>query len=254
MQIMHDMALTLLLLLLIPSCLASQNCSIDVEWKSWSPSVRIFAARRFLEPVVAAEMVQIAEAQGLEPDASAPPYALVDADEHPVVRDIMRRVAGELLGMPLEAVATPTDARDKASRKREGGDEPFRQQMRVRRTRSSDAHFYKTGSGNAGFFARHSDAMQWPSGRVVVATVFLYLADPPTEGGETVFPEANVTLRATALGDAFVWYNCKPNGGSIMREADHMARGVIEGTKWTSILFAVGNPSYCAGFVAEPSS
>ena len=220
-------------------------CSANIKWLSSSPLVRIFAAPRFLNPHMAGQIISIAEAQGLQvpQDTAVPPNALLDAAEHAVVEEVMRHATSELLGMPLDEVRTPDNFDPRGSSRT--------LQLRVRRTCSSDMHPFE-GEGKAGVFWRHSDAMQYADGQVVVATIFLYLAEPPASGGATYFPDISMELRARMIGDVFVWYNCRPDGTLVGKDGDHVGSVVENGTKWTAILFAIGDPSYCAGYLPEP--
>ena len=225
----------------MPSC---QTPSGNATWLSWSPATRIFHVPRFIEPDVASNIIELALMQGLEPEPGhLPPYAILDAAKHPVVRELYHRACSELLGIPLQSVTTPLDVSP-------WGTEGHR--LRVRRTHPSDIHG-AFGAGSAGVFRRHTDAAGWPDeNRVVVATIFMYLAEPPIRGGETYFPDLGVTLRATAVGDAFVWYNCYPDGTPAGPDAEHEGSIVHEGTKWTAIIFAAADPTYCAGLLPEP--
>ena len=225
----------------MPSC---QTASGNATWLSWSPATRIFHVPRFIEPDVASNIIELALAQGLglEPNRQMlPPHTMLDAAKHPVVRELYHRACSELLGIPLQSVTTPLDVSP-------WGTEGHR--LRVRRTHLSDIH-----GAPKGLFRRHTDAAGWPDeNRVVVATIFMYLAEPPIRGGETYFPDLGVTLRATAVGDAFVWYNCYPDGTPAGPDAEHEGSTVFEGTKWTAIIFAAADPTYCAGHLPEPQA
>lgn len=62
-----------------------------------------------------------------------------------------------------------------------------------------------------------------------IATVIMYLADT-TEGGETVFPEANLKIRPVK-GTAVLFYNCTPDGKEDPLSL-HGGTPVIQGNKW----------------------
>jgi len=62
-----------------------------------------------------------------------------------------------------------------------------------------------------------------------MATVLTYLATPD-EGGETVFPEAQLQVKARK-GDAVLFFNMHPDG-SVDPRSLHGGLPVIKGTKW----------------------
>ncbi len=65
-----------------------------------------------------------------------------------------------------------------------------------------------------------------------VATVFMYLADTE-EGGETVFPEIDVSVRPVK-GNALLLYNCTPDGVEDPLSL-HGSAPVVSGEKWVAV-------------------
>lgn len=62
-----------------------------------------------------------------------------------------------------------------------------------------------------------------------IATVIMYL-NTPEEGGETLFPEANISIKPRK-GDAVLFYNCTPEG-MVDPNSLHAGSPVIAGEKW----------------------
>jgi len=62
-----------------------------------------------------------------------------------------------------------------------------------------------------------------------MATVLTYLSTPD-EGGETIFPEASLFVKA-AKGDSVLFFNMHPDGSTDPRSL-HGGKPVIRGTKW----------------------
>jgi len=209
---------------------ADGSCLDDVTWLLSPPLPRIFKVPGFITAAVAARIRQVAETQGLKPNPSRLPTTLLDAAMHPVIRETMDRATSELLGIPPHDVQTPSSPSDLDG-------VPRAPQMRVR----METPDMKLAVGGV-----HTDGHEWAEGKVTVATVFLYVAPPPSRGGETEFPHVDIALRATAVGDAFIWYNCLPDGTLAGRESHHRAAHLHEGTRWTAIYFAVANRSYCS--------
>lgn len=93
---------------------------------------------------------------------------------------------------------------------------------------------YKSG----GFFTPHYDCcqgtakfchrMNYPQGPRYV-TILCYL-NTVLEGGETVFPKLNKSVKAIK-GRCVVFYNAHPNG-KIITEALHGGNPVLKGEKW----------------------